>query len=254
MNKDNQKPHLNVDYFKDLTGDIAGTGGKDLKEVGERIKTMRKEKKLSLEELSKMTGFKVELLSKIETNEIKPQIGTIIKLGKALDSAFGRIVSGVGNKLYSVTRNSERKQVSRTTTMEGQKQIYTYLSLAPEVKGRHMEALIVRLEENPNQDMSVHEGEEFIYVLDGLAILKIGEDKFELEPGDSVYYLSTTPHLIASKSGTATIFSSVVRRLVFLTISLSLGQLMVCKVAGQLNNHLRKQVDSDCRLKIEHLD
>jgi len=65
----------------------------------------------------------------------------------------------------------------------------------------------VQLEENPDQEPSVHEGEEFIYVLDGVVSLKIGEDSFALEPGDSVYYLSTTPHLIAAKSGKATILA-----------------------------------------------
>jgi len=65
----------------------------------------------------------------------------------------------------------------------------------------------VQLEENPDQEPSVHEGEEFIYVLDGVVSLKIGEDAFALEPGDSVYYLSTTPHLVAAKSGKATILA-----------------------------------------------
>ena len=70
-----------------------------------------------------------------------------------------------------------------------------------------MEALIVQLEENPDDKMSVHEGEEFIYVLDGIVSLKIGDDIFELDRGDSVYYLSTTPHLVASKSGKTTILA-----------------------------------------------
>ena len=70
-----------------------------------------------------------------------------------------------------------------------------------------MEALMVQLEENPEKEISVHEGEEFIFVLDGIVILEIGEDKYELEPGDSVYYLSTTPHHIAAKSGKATIIA-----------------------------------------------
>ena len=90
---------------------------------------------------------------------------------------------------------------------KGKKQLYTYKGLAPEVKGRHMEAMIVQLEENPDPEPSIHEGEEFIYVLDGVVSLKIGEDSFTLEPGDSVYYLSTTPHLIAAKSGKATILA-----------------------------------------------
>ncbi len=72
-----------------------------------------------------------------------------------------------------------------------------------------MEALIVQLEENPDAERSVHEGEEFIYVIEGTVTLKIGADQFELLPGDSVYYLSTTPHLIASKESTATLLAVI---------------------------------------------
>jgi quercetin dioxygenase-like cupin family protein len=132
-------------------------------------------------------------------------LGTVIKLSKALESAFGRLVSGVGDRLYSVTRRQEQKIVSRSTGLAGKQKLYTYKSLAPEVKGRHMEALMVQLEENPGGELSVHDGEEFIYVLEGTVAMQIGEDRFDLDPGDSVYYLSTTPHLIAAKQGRATI-------------------------------------------------
>ena len=208
MTNNKQKtPIISVDFFEDVTGDISKSTPKSVEEIGIRIKSVREEKGLSLDQLSKLTGFDVELLSNIESSKVQPQLGTIIKLSKALDSAFGRIVSGVGDKLYSVTRKNEQKTVSRSTSRKGRKQLYTYKSLAPEVKGRHLEALIVQLEENPEDEMSVHEGEEFIYVLDGTVLLNIGGDKFELEPGDSAYYLSTTPHLIASKSGKATILA-----------------------------------------------
>jgi transcriptional regulator with XRE-family HTH domain len=208
MENNKQKPPIiSVDFFEDVTGDISKSTPKSVEEIGIRIKSIREEKGLSLDQLSKLTGFDVDLLSNIESSKVQPQLGTIIKLSKALDSAFGRIVSGVGDKLYSVTRKNEQKIVSRSTSRKGRKQLYTYKSLAPEVKGRHMEALIVQLEENPEDDMSVHEGEEFIYVLDGTVLLNIGGDKFELEPGDSAYYLSTIPHLIASKSGKATILA-----------------------------------------------
>lgn len=202
-----QKPHINVDFFEDLTGDISKSSQEGVEEVGSRIRTLREEKGLSLGELSKMTGFDVELLSQIENNEAQPQLGTVIKLSKALDGAFIRLVSGVGNKLYSITRKAEQKIISRSTSQKGQKKLYTYKSLAPEVQGRHMETLIVQLEENPDEEISVHEGEEFIYVLSGDVMLKIGEDYFDLEPGDSAYYLSTTPHVLGAKSGNATILA-----------------------------------------------
>ena len=207
METKDKKPYINVDFFEDLTGDISESTSEGVEEIGKRIRILREEKGLSLDEVSNLTGFDVELLSNIEANKVQPQLGTVIKLSKALDSAFSRLVSGTGDKIYSITRRKEQKVVSRSTSQKGKKQVYIYKSLAPEVKGRHMEALIVQLEENPEKEFSVHEGEEFIYVLDGIVTLDIGDDNFELEPGDSAYYLSTTPHLVASKKGKATILA-----------------------------------------------
>jgi transcriptional regulator with XRE-family HTH domain len=202
-----KKRYFHMDMFEDLTGDISGPEQRQIEEVGSRIRAIREEKGLSLEELSNLTGFPQEMLADIETDKIQPQLGTVIKLSKALHSAFSRVVSGVGDKLYSVTRAHERRSISRSTSHRGQTHVYTYKSLAPEVKGRHMEALLVQLEENPDTEKSVHEGEEFIFVLEGVAVLQIADESFDLEPGDSVYYLSTTPHLIAAKSGQATILA-----------------------------------------------
>ena len=207
MADNNQEFRTKLEYFKDLTGDVSASAQQGLGGIGERIKAIREEKELSLEQLSNLTGFDIEFLANIEADKVEPQLGTLMKLAKALDSAFVRLVSGVGDKFYSVTRKGEQKIVSRSTSQKAKRQIYKYGSLAPEVKGRHMEALIVQLEENPDDEMSIHEGEEFLYVLDGVVSLKIGEDMFDLEPGDSVYYLSTTPHLVASKSGRSTILA-----------------------------------------------
>jgi transcriptional regulator with XRE-family HTH domain len=207
MEEKSRKHILNVDFFEGLTGDIQAEPAKGMEDIGERIRKIREGKGLSLEELSRLTGFDVQFLSNLENNMAQPQLGTVIKLSKALDSAFGRLVSGVGDKLYSVTRKNERRTVSRSTSQKSQKQVYVYKSLAPDVKGRHMEALLVQLEEDPENEVSVHEGEEFIFVLDGVVEMGIGEDRFELEPGDSVYYLSTTPHHIAAKKDKATILA-----------------------------------------------
>lgn len=194
------------DRFEMLTGDILHHEPVSVDAVGDRIRHLREEKGLSYEALSHMTGFDVDQLVKIENNEIQPQLGTLVKLSKALESAFSRLVSGVGNRLFSITRKNDRKIISRSTTAKG-KSLYTYHSLAPEVQGRHMEALAVTLDENPEQTMSVHEGEEFIYVINGTVLFKINEDLYELEPGDSVYYLSTTPHMVAAKKEKADILA-----------------------------------------------
>ncbi len=200
-------PHINVDYFENLTGKIKDEEKQDVDEVGTRIRNLRESKGLSIEEVSQLTGFDTQKLNDIENGIIQPQLGTVMKLSRALDSALGRLVSGVGNRLYSITRKNERKKISRSTAEKGKKNLYSYMSLAPEVQGRHMEALIVQLEESPIKEVSIHEGEEFIYVLEGVAELLIGDRTYDLEPGDSVYYLSTTAHLITAKQGKATILA-----------------------------------------------
>jgi transcriptional regulator with XRE-family HTH domain len=207
MEKDKILPHINVDYFEDLTGEIHPKEAGEVDEVGIRIKKLREKKGLSIDEVSNLTGFDTQRLQDIEDGVIQPQLGTVMKLSRALDSALGRLVSGVGNRLYSITRRNERKKIARSTSPKEKQNLYSYMSLAPEVQGRHMEALIVQLEETPEKEVSVHNGEEFIFVLEGVAELSIANEVYDLEPGDSVYYLSTTPHVITAKSGRATILA-----------------------------------------------
>lgn len=207
MEKNDKVPHINVDYFEDLTGDIKGKEKGDVDEVGKRIQQLREERGISIEDLSSLTGFSVERLQQIEDGKEKPQLGTVMKLSKALDAAVGRLVSGMGSKLYSITRKDERKQISRSSSKTGKQNVYSYMSLAPEVQGRHMEALIVQLEKSEDQEVSIHNGEEFIFVLDGVASLTIGKENYDLEPGDSAYYLSTTSHYITAKTDKATILA-----------------------------------------------
>ncbi len=212
METSDQIPHINVDYFSDLTGDISDSSRKGVDEIGKRIKTLREEKGISLEDLSARTGFEADLLARIENSDIYPQLGTIIKLSKSLDAAFGQLISGTGDKPYAVTRLKDQKTVFRSTSQKGRKHVYSYKSLAPEVRGRSMEPLMVTLQETPDKEVSTHDGEEFVYVLSGQVLLEVGEDHFELTPGDSAYYLSSTPHWIGSKSGNATILAVIYGR------------------------------------------
>ncbi|HMB30666.1 MAG TPA: XRE family transcriptional regulator [Desulfohalobiaceae bacterium] len=206
MVKKEKTPYINVDYFEDLTGEIDFTRHKGEEAVGQRIRSIRQDRGISIDNLAEMTGFSTQDLESIESGQSQPQLGTVMKLSKALDTALSRVLSGEGEQNYSVTRKDERRPVLRSTGRQ-KKEIYSYLSLCPEVRGRHMQPLIVELEERPDEELSVHEGEEFIYVLEGNAFLKIGEDSLELGPGDSVYYLSSIAHMITAKQGRAVILA-----------------------------------------------
>lgn len=210
MTTDNTpKPPINIDYFEDLTGDIHTGAEVRCDQIGDRIKHLREAKGITITELSQLTGFDEQMLREIEENALCPQLGTMIRLSKALDSALQRLIAGEGQKLYAITRQNERKVVARSTSLRGQRPAYTYMSLAPEVKGRHMEALMVQLEALGADERSTHAGEEFIYVLEGTVILDLGEEHFVLQPGDSAYYLSTTPHILSAQEGQARILAVI---------------------------------------------
>ena len=209
MSSKNDLPHINVDYFEGLTGRIPPKGPSGVEEIGSRIKSLREEKGVGIEDLARMTGFDPDLLAKIESREVLPQLGTVMKLSKALDAAVSRLISGVGDKPYSVTRMKDQQSITRYAAQQGRKHVYSYLALAPQVKGRSMEPLIVQLVENSEKDLSQHDGEEFIYVIQGTVILELGEERFELDPGDSAYYISSTPHWLAAKKDNATILAVV---------------------------------------------
>jgi quercetin dioxygenase-like cupin family protein len=209
MPDETPKPPISVDYFEDLTGEIRETPEAVCDQIGDRIAKLRNEKGLSIAQLSGLTGFDEPMLEQIEANTLCPQLGTLIKLSKALDSALQQLISGEGRANYTVTRQDQRKVISRSTTQSGQREAYTYMGLAPEVKGRHMESLVVDLKAIPDTERSSHAGEEFIYVLEGMVSLEIEEERFELRPGDCAYYQSSLPHLLNALGGEARILAVI---------------------------------------------
>ena len=81
-------PPINVDYFEDLTGKIENGSEVPCEQIGKRIQHVREKKGLSIAQLSQLTGFDQKMLKHIESGDVCPQLGTVIKLSKALDSAL----------------------------------------------------------------------------------------------------------------------------------------------------------------------
>lgn len=198
-----------MDYFEDLTGEIGEPETPEVEDLGVRLRQLREEKGYSLSDLAGATGYEEDFLSRVERGEARPQLGEMIRLSRALEGVLGALISGEGDKPYAITRRGDRKPVSRSTTSKGNQELYIYKSLASEVRGRSMEPLVVRLKENPEEETSIHEGEEFIFVLEGQVIIRLGQDRFDLNPGDSVYYQSSLPHVVAAKKESATILAVV---------------------------------------------
>ena len=165
--------------------------------VGERVKRVRKDRDLTLQDISQRTDLDVAFLEQIENGSVAPPLGTVIKLAKALDLKMGYFISGDEDRPYTIVRKNDGKVVSRYSSKKGKYYGYGYESLAPHKKDRHMEPFLVSLEPSESdEERSTHDGQEFIYVLEGAMEVRLGEEVYVLEPGDSIYYDSTVPHLV----------------------------------------------------------
>jgi len=166
--------------------------------VGEKIKQLREKKGLSLKEVADATGFSTALLSQMESHLVSPSLGSIIKLAKALDVRVGDFFGETEGEPFAIVRKDERKTVSRFASKEGVSYGYSYESLGFEKKDRRMEPFIVTLEPATlkTSKTSAHEGEEFIFVLEGEMEVILGNHTDILYPGDSIYYDSTIPHRV----------------------------------------------------------
>ena len=182
-------------YLADSTGKVPSEGEIILK-VGETVKEIRQKKGLSLKDISQRTGLSPESLMEIEKGNISPPLGSIIKLAKALEMKMGYFISGAEDLPYTIVRKNDRKLISRFDSKKSQTYGYEFISLAPHKKDRHMEPFLVTLEPSNVEERSSHDGQEFIFVLEGTMEVILGEETHLLEPGDAIYYDSTVSHLV----------------------------------------------------------
>ncbi|MFH1490218.1 MAG: cupin domain-containing protein [Pseudomonadota bacterium] len=166
-------------------------------EIGMRLKEARENLGLSIFDIYLRTDIDVDLLSQIEKGKFIPPLGTLIKLAKALKLKMGYFISGEEEKAYTIVRRDDRKVTSRYDSRKLKHHGYEYESLAPYKTDRHMEPFLVTLKPSETEEeRSTHDGQEFIFVLHGKMEVRLGEEIHLLEPGDSIYYDSTVPHLV----------------------------------------------------------
>lgn len=166
--------------------------------VGEKIRELREKKGFSLHEMASRTGFSSAILSQIENHMVSPPLGALIKIARALEIQVGTFFGDEPAAPFTIVRKDERKHVSRFGSKEGLSYGYSYEGLGFDKKERHMEPFLVTLEPTKvkSERLSTHEGEEFIFVLEGEMETILGTHKDILTPGDSIYYDSTMPHKV----------------------------------------------------------
>ena len=177
-------------------GHEAPAKGSTKESLGSRIHTVREMRGLSLEDLSSRTGISLETLEKVESQKIIPPLGELIKLGKALEMKMGYFISPGVEKPMTVVHADKRQAISRHGKKRSEQYGYFYESLAPEKANRFMEPFLITMVPSEVTELSIHDGQEFIFVLEGEIRAEVTHQVEILRPGDAVYYDSSNPHLV----------------------------------------------------------
>jgi transcriptional regulator with XRE-family HTH domain len=172
--------------------------GKEMK-IGEKIRALRKAKGLSIADVAEQSGIAEATLYSIEGHMVSPPLGNIVSLAKVFEIPVADFFGESGDSPYCLVRSNDRKTVSRFNSTEGEGGGYSYQSLGKKKKNRHMEPFLVTL--NPTQSKKIepnqHIGEEIIFVLEGEVEVSLLDKTEILNPGDSIYYDSTMPHIVS---------------------------------------------------------
>ncbi len=161
----------------------------------ENLRAAREKQGFSIQELAQKTGISQSELEQVEAGQSMLPLGQVIKLSKVLSLKMADMIS-VGDKSFTIVRADERSKVQRFGKAKQASHGYEYVSLAPGKKDRLMEPFLVTLHPASSDEPSSHDGQEFIYVLEGEMEVLVDDARDVLKPGDSIYYDSSTTHLV----------------------------------------------------------
>ncbi|HPC85637.1 MAG TPA: XRE family transcriptional regulator [Smithellaceae bacterium] len=161
-------------------------------DIGRRIKSLRNEKRVTLEELAAQTGFTKGYLSKVEKSEKAPPVSTLGIIARALSVNISTLLGeDTTTSSICLVKKSERSQIRRTGTSVG----YSYEAVAHKFKNKLMEPFVLTLPVHAKRRVLYqHEGQEILFVLEGTMRFHHGAEEIIAEEGDCVYFDSGIPH------------------------------------------------------------
>lgn len=173
--------------------------------IGEKIKSLRIAKEISIEELAERSGLAVEQIRRIEENIDIPSLAPLIKIARTLGVRLGTFLDDQINETGAVIcrHGEEDDTISFSNNAVDARQHLHYHSLSRSKTDRHMEPFVIDIDANQDKEfqLSAHEGEEFIMVLKGTLEINYGKQTYLLEEGDTIYYDSIVPHHVHAFEG-----------------------------------------------------
>lgn len=165
-------------------------------QLGMKIRRHRQERRMTLQDLAEATGLSKPLLSQVENEQVIPPLATLLRIAKAFNIGLHSFFQGEGSAEKCVVVRSGDSPQSRRRAVPGSSAPYVYHSLAYGKKNKNLEPFLVEFDVRQwSDDLLVsHEGEEFLFILEGEVELRYGGQAMILAAGDSVYYESSEPH------------------------------------------------------------
>ncbi len=169
---------------------------KDLK-LGYKLKELRDKFRLTIQDLAARTGLDPEMLSHMESGELVPPVATLLKLAKTFQVGLAYFFEDQPSGItISLTRKADRKRLEKRPHHMSGEVTYIYETLENRKPDKHMEPFLVEFPTMPTEDMVFvsHEGEEFVYLMEGRLEFRTPDRVEILEPGDSLYFDSEVSH------------------------------------------------------------
>ena len=160
--------------------------------VGNRLKSLRKENNLTLKELSQESGVSTTQISEIERGLTSPTIMTLMKIISALGQETSMFFEGDRCNKVSLVRKNERSLI-----IDRKNQVYIE-SLTKGIPNSKLRVIIVHPE--PGRENIPggyqHVGEELIYVIKGQIQVSLDGEPYILEEGDAIHFQAEMRHSI----------------------------------------------------------
>ena len=159
--------------------------------IGERIKKSRNEKGLSLRELASKVDLSASFLSQIEQGKASPSIENLKKIATSLDVKVSYLIEDEEEtRNMEVVKKDERKYIESIDSN-------TKMALLTTSNiDKTMEPILYEIGPKGESGRSfyTHNGEEFIFIIEGKLDVYIDETVYSLNEGDSLYFKSSQKH------------------------------------------------------------
>jgi transcriptional regulator with XRE-family HTH domain len=161
--------------------------------VGARLRTLRRERGLTIEQVAGATGLTKGFISQLERDTTTPSLSSLARICDALGVRMGDVFESASPDLVRLIRKDERQAVEWNPN---------HFLLSPPQEGR-LQAIESHLPPGVgagDEAYSFPGDVEFVYVLSGALELRVGDETYQLEAGDALTYPLREPHTWSNPS------------------------------------------------------